>query len=174
MDQKVETADPRLVQASVARLFSHVFMAAVMEAQELYAQHPEDAAADRLLVSDFDTFQQGTQDAIAWTRAFVYGLTIALNHLRNQRIVEIEIQDVVSVYCEHDPQKMERVAVGIAMFQALQHIQTPLNTAFPNIDAAGMLADWLAGDGQTDAGIAWLLDTTAHLLVADAIPVEAA
>lgn len=164
----MEQVDPRLEQASVARFFSHVFQVAVQEALELYADHPEDAAADGVLVNG--AFRRHPQEAADWTRQFVQGLANALDAMRDWNMEDTDVEEVVRVYCERDPQHMERVAVGMAIQQALQHIQGSLNHAFPQIIAAGMLADWFRTEGQTDAGIAWLMDTTAHLIVADAMP----
>lgn len=159
---------PRLEQATVARFYSYVFQVAVIEARELYAENPEDADFDKILVDG--NYQLDTQKAVLWVRQFIRGLTTALNAMRGWPMSATDVQKAVGAYCDNDPQRMERVAVGMAIQQVLEHIQQSLNQGFLEVDAAGMLADWFTAEGQTDAGVAWLMDTTAHLLVADAMP----
>lgn len=165
--EQMQEVDPRLEQATVARFFSYVFEVAVREAQELYAENPEDAGADRVLVDG--SFRQNPDDGVRWNREFVQGLVETLDFMRGWPMADTDRQKVVGVYCDHDPAHMERVAVGLAIHQALGRIQQSLYKNFPEIDAAGMMADWLATEGQTTAGMAWLMDTTAHLLVADEV-----
>ena len=164
--EQIQEVDPRLEQATVARFYSYVFQVAVIEARELCGEDPAEAGADRVLV-DAAIIRQTPDEGVRWSRAFVQGLIEALDFMRGWSMSNTDRQKVVGVYCDHDPAHMERVAVGLAIHQALGRIQQSLYKNFPDLDAAGMMADWFATEGQTTAGMAWLMDTTAHLLVAD-------
>lgn len=149
-----------IVQAIVVRFFSQVFQVAVLEAQGV-ASNRQDNWPDMILVNG--RFHKDPAAAVSWLREFIGGIAQTLHRLRSLGH-KANQQVVIDLYCDLDLQRAERVAVGAAIYQVLESMN---DLDVPVLD---VLESWFQLDKRTDSDIAWLMDTTAHMFVADSLP----